>query len=61
MIGFESLCFVVKIRIPDAQHWPEAAGVVIRISGSAEPEPKEICSAPRHWLKMKISFGILYS
>jgi hypothetical protein len=26
------------------------AGAVIRISGATEPEPKEIFTAPQHWL-----------
>jgi hypothetical protein len=29
------------------------AGAAIKICGSAEPEPKEIISAPQHWLPVR--------
>jgi hypothetical protein len=40
--GGKSFCVGAKARA--------GAGAVIRISGPAEPEPKEIFTAPQHWL-----------
>jgi hypothetical protein len=40
--------FVIKKTSKGSKNVPVGAGAVIRIYGSAEPEPKEIITGPQH-------------